>query len=270
MIPPSFEYLTPSYISDAVALLQKHGDEAKILAGGHSLIPAMRLRLAEPGYLIDISGIGGLDYIQEESGQLRIGAMTCEAALEESDIVQSKYPLLLDTAKMIADPSVRNMATVGGNLAHGDPANDHPATMLALRASVIAEGPNGTREIKIDNFFPDFFTTALSEDEILTEIRIPSPPSARGWIRISWSSPRAVLIDSATVCAEAVPLNLSGATRILIRGLQYHSSGGYRSDPKRTRTLASARSSTGRAAGNGRTFAESTPIIKPTFLASSS
>ena len=180
MIPPSFEYLTPSNISDAVALLQKHGDEAKILAGGHSLIPAMRLRLAEPGYLIDISGIGGLDYIQEESGQLRIGAMTCEAALEESEIVRSQYPLLMDTAKMIADPSVRNMATVGGNLAHGDPANDHPATMLALRASVIAEGPNGTREIKIDNFFPDFFTTALSEDEILTEIRIPSPPSASG------------------------------------------------------------------------------------------
>ncbi len=180
MIPPSFEYLTPSNISDAVALLQKHGDEAKILAGGHSLIPAMRLRLAEPGYLIDISGIGGLDYIQEEAGQLRIGAMTCEAALEESEIVQSKYPLLLDTAKMIADPSVRNMATVGGNLAHGDPANDHPATMLALRASVVAEGPNGTREIKIDDFFPDFFTTALSEDEILTEIRIPTPPSASG------------------------------------------------------------------------------------------
>ena len=180
MIPPSFEYLTPSNISDAVALLQKHGDEAKILAGGHSLIPAMRLRLAEPGYLIDISGIGGLDYIQEEAGQLKIGAMTCEAALEESEIVQSKYPLLLDTAKMIADPSVRNMATVGGNLAHGDPANDHPATMLALRASVVAEGPNGTREIKIDDFFPDFFTTALSEDEILTEIRIPTPPSASG------------------------------------------------------------------------------------------
>ena len=180
MIPPSFEYLAPKTIPDAVALLQKHGDEAKILAGGHSLIPAMRLRLAEPGYLIDISGIGGLDYIQEESGQLRIGAMTCEAALEESEIVQSQYPLLLDTAKMIADPSVRNMATVGGNLAHGDPANDHPATMLALRASVIAEGPNGTREIKIDNFFPDFFTTALSEDEILTEIRIPTPPSASG------------------------------------------------------------------------------------------
>ena len=180
MIPPSFEYLAPKTIPDAVALLQEHGDEAKILAGGHSLIPAMRLRLAEPGYLIDISGIGGLDYIQEEAGHLRIGAMTCEAALEESEIVQRKFPLLLDTAKMIADPSVRNMATVGGNLAHGDPANDHPATMLALRASVVAEGPNGTREIEIDDFFPDFFTTALAEDEILTEIRIPTPPSSSG------------------------------------------------------------------------------------------
>ena len=180
MIPPSFEYLTPSKISDAIAMLQKHGEEAKILAGVHSLIPAMRLRLSEPGYLIDISGIQGLDYILEESGQLRIGAMTREASLEESQIVREKYPLLLDTAKMIADPSVRNVATVGGNLAHGDPANDHPATMLALGANVVVEGPNGSREIGIDDFFPDFFTTALEPEEILTEIRIPSPPSGSG------------------------------------------------------------------------------------------
>ena len=219
MIPPSFEYLTPSNISDAVALLQKHGDEAKILAGGHSLIPAMRLRLAEPGYLIDISGIGGLDYIQEESGQLRIGAMTCEAALEESEIVQSQYPLLLDTAKMIADPSVRNMATVGGNLAHGDPANDHPATMLALRASVVAEGPNGTREIKIDDFFPDFFTTALSEDEILTEIRIPSPPSASGgaYLKIE----RKVGDYAAAAVACQLNIDSSGSIENIGLGLTY-------------------------------------------------
>ena len=215
MIPPSFEYLTPSNISDAVALLQKHGDEAKILAGGHSLIPAMRLRLAEPGYLIDISGIGGLDYIQEEAGQLRIGAMTCEAALEESEIVRSKYPLLLDTAKMIADPSVRNMATVGGNLAHGDPANDHPATMLALRASVVAEGPKGTREIKIDDFFPDFFTTALSEDEILTGIRIPSPPSASGgaYLKIERK------VGDYAAAAVACQLNIGSSGSIVNIGL---------------------------------------------------
>ena len=180
MIPPSFEYLTPSKISDAIAMLQKHGEEAKILAGGHSLIPAMRLRLSEPGYLIDISGIQGLDYILEESGQLRIGAMTREASLEESQIVRENFPILLDTVKMIADPSVRNLATVGGNLAHGDPANDHPATMLALGAIVVVEGPNGSREIGIDDFFPDFFTTALEPEEILTEIRIPSPSSGSG------------------------------------------------------------------------------------------
>ena len=217
MIPPSFEYLAPKTIPDAVALLQKHGDEAKILAGGHSLIPAMRLRLAEPGYLIDISGIGGLDYIQEESGQLRIGAMTCEAALEESEVVKSRYPLLLDTAKMIADPSVRNMATVGGNLAHGDPANDHPATMLALRASVIAEGPNGTREIKIDNFFPDFFTTALSEDEILTEIRIPTPPSGSGgaYLKIE----RKVGDYAAAAVACQLNINSSGSIENIGLGL---------------------------------------------------
>ena len=131
MIPPSFEYLNPSQISEAIAMLQKHGDEAKILAGGHSLIPAMRLRLSEPGYLIDINGIEGFDYIREDGGQLRIGALTREAELEESEIILGKYPLLLDTVKMIADPSVRNMATVGGTLAHGDPGNDQPATMLA-------------------------------------------------------------------------------------------------------------------------------------------
>ena len=180
MIPPSFEYLNPSQISEAIAMLQKHGEEAKILAGGHSLIPAMRLRLSEPGYLIDINGIEGLDYIREDGGQLRIGALTREAELEESEIILGKYPLLLDTVKMIADPSVRNMATVGGNLAHGDPGNDHPATMLALHAVVAVEGPNGSREIGIDDFFPDFFTTALEPDEILTEIRIPSPPSGSG------------------------------------------------------------------------------------------
>ena len=181
MIPPPFEYLSPNQVSEAISLLQKHGEEAKILAGGHSLIPAMKLRFAMPEYLIDISGIDGLEYIHEEDGQLKIGAMTRESSLEESNLIKDNYPLLLDTVKMIADPQVRNMATVGGNLAHGDPANDHPATMIALRASVAVEGPNGRREIGIDDFFPDFFTTALEDNEILTEIRIPvSQPGSGG------------------------------------------------------------------------------------------
>ena len=180
MIPPPFEYLNPNQLSEAISLLQKHGEDAKILAGGHSLIPAMKLRFALPEYLIDISGIEGMDYLREEGGQLRIGAMTRESSLEESELISEKYPLLLDTVKMIADPQVRNMATVGGNLAHGDPANDHPATMIALRASVMVEGPKGSREIGIDDFFPEFFTTAMDPNEILTEIRIPTPPSKSG------------------------------------------------------------------------------------------
>ena len=180
MIPPPFEYLNPNQVSEAISLLQKHGEEAKILAGGHSLIPAMKLRFAMPEYLIDISGIDGLEYIHEEDGQLKIGAMTRESSLEESNLVKDNYPLLLDTVKMIADPQVRNMATVGGNLAHGDPANDHPATMIALRASVAVEGPNGRREIGIDDFFPDFFTTSLEDYEILTEIRIPASQPGSG------------------------------------------------------------------------------------------
>ena len=173
MIPPPFEYLNPNNLSEAISLLQKHGEHAKILAGGHSLIPAMKLRFAMPEYLIDIGEIDDLDYIREEKGELRIGAMTRESSLENSDLIINKFPLILDTAQMIADPQVRNMATVGGNLAHGDPGNDHPATMIALRAIIQAEGPNGTREIGIDDFFPDFFTTALKADEILTEIRVP-------------------------------------------------------------------------------------------------
>jgi carbon-monoxide dehydrogenase medium subunit len=137
----------------------------------------MKMRLAQPEYLIDINQIGGLDYIEEDDGYLKIGALTREADLEASDLIRSKYPLILDTAFSIADPQVRNLATVGGNLAHGDPANDHPATMLALNAEVVATGPNGKRNIPIKDFFLSLFTTALEPNEILTEIRIPIPPA---------------------------------------------------------------------------------------------
>jgi aerobic carbon-monoxide dehydrogenase medium subunit len=180
MIPPSFEYLQPRTVPEAVAMLQQHGDEAKILSGGQSLIPMMKLRLARPGFLIDINRIAGLSYVKEESGYLKIGGLTREAELEASPLVRTKYPILLDTAHVIADPQVRNMATVGGNLAHGDPANDHPATMVALGAQVVATGPKGERVIPIENFFISLFTTALQHEEILTEIRIPVPPARSG------------------------------------------------------------------------------------------
>ena len=180
MIPSKFEYLTPKSLDEAISMLQQYGDEAKILSGGHSLIPMMKLRFVTPEYLIDINGLPGMEYIREDAGFLKIGALTREVALEDSQLIRTKYPLLLDTTKMIADPQVRNLATVGGNLAHGDAANDHPATMLAYNAVVVVTGPGGSREISINDFFQGLYTTALSPDEILTEIKIPIPASGSG------------------------------------------------------------------------------------------
>jgi len=180
MIPASFEYLRPKTLPEAIGLLQQYGDDAKILSGGQSLIPMMKLRLARPGYLVDINRITGLSHIEEEGGYLRIGALTREAELEASPLVRAKYPIIIDTAHVIADPQVRNLATVGGNLAHGDPANDHPATMVALGAQVVATGAKGERVIPIEDFFLTLFSTALQHEEILTEIRIPIPPPRSG------------------------------------------------------------------------------------------
>jgi carbon-monoxide dehydrogenase medium subunit len=180
MIPQSFEYCRPRTLSEAVALLEQHGDAAKILSGGQSLIPMMKVRLARPEYLIDINQIADLQYIKEEDGFLKIGGLTREADIEASDLIRSKYPIISDTACVIADPQVRSMATMGGNLAHGDPANDHPATMLALGAEVVAFGPNGERSIPIQDFFLSIFATALVHGEILIEIRVPIPPAGSG------------------------------------------------------------------------------------------
>ena len=178
MIPAAFEYHAPTSIAEAIGLLAQLGDDAKVLSGGQSLIPLMKLRLANPRHLVDINGIPGLTGIREADGFLRIGALTRESELEESDLIRTRYPLLHDTSKVIADPVVRNLATVGGNLAHADPANDHPATMLAMGAEVVAAGRGGERRIPIEAFFTGPFETALRGDEILTEIRVPVP-SAR-------------------------------------------------------------------------------------------
>ena len=180
MIPPSFDYHAPRTLPEALALLGQFGDEAKVLSGGQSLLPMMKLRFAQPAHLVDIGRIPGLDYIREEGGVLKIGALAREASLEASEVVRSKYPILADTASVIADPLVRNLATVAGNLAHGDPANDHPATMLALGAEVVATGPKGERTIPIGQFFTGLFTTALAPTDVLTEIRIPAPPPGSG------------------------------------------------------------------------------------------
>ena len=174
MIPPQFDYHAPGSLEEALSLLESL-DDAKVMSGGQSLLPMLKLRLATPANIVDIGRIPGLDSISEEGGFLRIGALVTETALEEDATVAARYPILLDTARVIADPLVRNRATICGNVAHGDPANDHPATMLALRAQMVATGPDGERTIGVDDFFHGLFMTALAEGEILTEIRIPSP-----------------------------------------------------------------------------------------------
>jgi carbon-monoxide dehydrogenase medium subunit len=205
MFPPSFDYHAPKTLAEAVALLARYRDEAKVLSGGQSLLPLMKLRLGQPSHLVDIGGIPGLEYLEEKDGFLRIGGRTREAALERSDLVRSRYPILADACSVIADPLVRNLATVGGNLAHGDPANDHPAAMIALGARVVATGPQGSREIAVEKFFTGLFTTVLEPDEILTEIRVPIPPPRSGG---AYKKLERKVGDFATAAA-AVQLTLS-------------------------------------------------------------
>lgn len=182
MIPPQFDYHSPGSLAEAFALLGSL-DDAKIMSGGQSLLPMLKLRLASPAHVVDVGRVPGLDRIAESDGFLCIGAMATEAQLERHPGVAARWPILVDTAKVIADPLVRNRATVGGNLAHGDPANDHPATMLAVRAQVVAQGAGGERAIPIDDFFHGLFMTALEPGEVLTEIRIPAPASGPGGAR---------------------------------------------------------------------------------------
>ena len=215
MIPRSFEYSVPGTLNEAVSLLQKLGPDAKILSGGQSLIPMMKLRLASPPHIVDINRIPGLDYIKEEAGVLRIGALVRESDLEVSGLVRSRFPILVDTTSVIADPLVRNQATVCGNLAHGDPANDHPATMLALGASVVAIGPSGEREIRVENFFPGLFTTALQPDEILKEIRIPIPPPSSGGAYLKLERK----VGDYATAAVAVQITLDGSGACSMAGI---------------------------------------------------
>jgi carbon-monoxide dehydrogenase medium subunit len=221
MIPASFDYHSPQTLDEALAFLQSHPDDAKVLSGGQSLLPLLKLRLGSAGHLVDIGRIPGLEYIKEEGGVLKIGGRTRESALEYSELIQTKYPLLAETAAVIADPLVRNLATVGGNLAHGDPANDHPATMLALRAEIVATGPNGTRTIPIDQFFLGLFTTALAADEILTEIRVPVPPARSGG---SYVKLERKVGDFATA-ASAVQVTLGAGGEIASAGIALTNAG---------------------------------------------
>jgi len=180
MIPPRFEYFAPSSVDEAVRLLDRFAGEAKVLAGGQSLLPVMKLRLAEPKALVDINRIPDLAYIREDGKSLRIGAIARTNDLNDSELIHTRYPILSDAAHEIADPLVRNLGTVGGNVSHGDPANDLPACMLALGAQFLVRGPKGSRTIPAQSFYQDTFVTALESNEILTEIEIPKAKAGQG------------------------------------------------------------------------------------------
>ncbi len=214
MIPASFEYARASDLANAIDLLARSKGEAKVLAGGQSLIPLMRFRLATPALLIDLNSVKGLDRISED-GELRIGALVRESDLEANAVVRQRYPILVDTTRVIADPLVRNLATVGGNLAHADPANDHPATMLALRGSVVARGPKGDRVIPADELFVDTFTTSLKPDEILTEIRVPkaAPRSGGAYVKLERK------VGDFAIAAVAAYVVLDGSGKVERAGI---------------------------------------------------
>ncbi|HSU00237.1 MAG TPA: xanthine dehydrogenase family protein subunit M [Geodermatophilus sp.] len=180
MIPGSFEYVRPTSVEEAVAALVEHGDDAKILAGGHSLLPLMKLRLAMPAVLIDISRIPGLSYVRVDGDEVAIGAGTRHHELEQDEVAAAEVPLLPYVASQVGDPQVRHRGTIGGTVAHSDPASDLPTALLALGGTVVVQGPSGRRDIPITEFWLGFFETALAEDELIVEIRVPRSGSA-GW-----------------------------------------------------------------------------------------
>jgi len=179
MYPAEFDYQAPATVAEAVSLLQQNED-AKVLAGGHSLLPMLKLRLSQPSLLVDIGRIAELKGITEENGSLRLGAMTTQQVIQDSDLVKKVSPLLAETASHVGDPQVRNRGTIGGTLAHGDPAADQTAAFLALGGTVTVLGPNGERTIAADDLFLDMMTTALEPDEVLVSVSVPGQPARTG------------------------------------------------------------------------------------------
>ena len=207
MIPASFDYIAAKSLDEAISLLAKHKDDAKILAGGHSLLPAMKLRLMQPKVLIDLGRIRDLSYIKEEGGQIRIGAMTTHFQVETSDLLRRACPLLPETASHLGDMQVRNKGTIGGSVAHSDPAADWPAAILALDAEIVAASAKGDRVIKATNFFVEMLTTALQPGEVLREIRIPAGSGKVGQAYVKVRHPA----SGFAVVGVAVNLSVDGA-----------------------------------------------------------
>jgi carbon-monoxide dehydrogenase medium subunit len=231
MYPASFEYHRAASVEEAIGLLSRYRDDAKLLAGGHSLVPMMKLRLAQPKHLIDIGRITGLSAIREEGGQIVIGALTTHYAIESNATLRQRCPVLPEAAALIGDPQVRNYGTVGGSLAHADPAADWPAVVLALGAELRAVGPKGARTIRAEDFFKDLMTTALGPDEVLTEIRIPVPPAHTGAAYMKHPHPASrfavvgvaacVTLEGAGKCREArVGVTGVGSKAVRARGVE--------------------------------------------------
>lgn len=208
MIPPSFDYHAPDTLDEALALLNEYGVDAKVLAGGHSLLPMMKLRFAEPPHLVDLNKITALRGIREHDGAIHIGAMTTESDLVGSELLLEKCPLIPEAAAVIADPQVRNRGTLGGDIAHGDPGNDHPAIMLALDASFVLHGAGNERTVSAKEFFLGTFYNLLEPNEVLTEIRIPASALGPGQAYCKFKRKTG---DWATAAA-AVVLQLNGST----------------------------------------------------------
>jgi len=226
MYPAAFEYHTPTSVKDALGLLGKLGDDAKILAGGHSLIPMMKLRLAQPKHLVDLRKVPGLAGVKEDKGALAIGAMTTHWQVESSSLVKSKLSVLSEVAGLIGDPAVRNLGTVGGSLAHADPAADWPAIMIALGAEMVCEGAKGRRTVKVDDWFKGLMSTALGDDELLVEVRVPLLAAGTGAAYLKFPHPAsrfavvgvaaAVTLDKQGTCTK-VGVGVTGAGTKAVR-----------------------------------------------------
>lgn len=220
MFPASFGYHPARSVEEALDLLAKYGEDAKLLAGGHSLIPAMKLRLASPGHLIDLGTVPGLNGIRVDGDALAIGALTVHADIVSSDIVRQRVPALSDAAGVIGDVQVRNRGTIGGSVAHADPAADFPVVLTALDASFVAVSPSGSRVISVDGFFVDFYTTVLAPSEVLTEIRVPLPPSSAGTAYHKMAHPASgYVVVSAGALINRDSSGRCAAARIAMGGL---------------------------------------------------
>lgn len=224
MIPSNFEYQRASSVDEAISLLQESGGDARLLAGGHSLLPAMKLRLAAPEKLIDISKIAELNYINDEGGTIAIGAGATHYAIQSSDVVQSKAALFSKTAGSIGDIQVRNAGTIGGSIAHADPAADWPAAILASDAEIVVKGPGGQRTIAAADFFTGLFATALADGEIITEVRVPANSGAgSSYMKFSQPASRFAIVGCAAIVtkngnrAESVRVAFTGAADAAFR-----------------------------------------------------